>query len=148
MYNKKCRTFGLIVIVILVACFIGWVLPGFSDDAVIVKEDSTITYPEKITFDSKKKPMKIFDHKGHIKYLKNDCVECHHTNTVNNIAVYTCVDCHNIDNPDVGEKYNTSKKTFHGNCVTCHKTIAKEDGRKVKWRDCHKKKKRAKLEGC
>ena len=144
MYNKKGRTFSLIVIVILVACFIGFALPGFSDD-VVVKEGSTITCPEKITFDSKKKPMKdAFGHEAHINKLNTGCEVCHHTGDVSE----KCVMCHNSKNKEVGKDLNSSKKVFHKNCVTCHKTIAKEDGRKVKCRDCHKKKKRAKLEGC
>ena len=105
--------------------------------------DSGITAPDTIQFTSTKKPLKIFNHIGHIEAQNGECVICHHTGDTS----LKCLDCHNAENPDVGE-VTGSKKVFHGNCVPCHKQVAKDIGKKSKCKDCHKKKKRKKIEGC
>jgi len=101
------------------------------------------TGPDTITFTSKKKPTKEFNHAMHSKAVET-CSECHHSGNVTD----KCLDCHNIDNVDVG-KITSVKKVFHGNCIPCHKEMAKELGKRSKCSDCHlKKKRRMVLEGC
>lgn len=131
--------FSLFVLVIASA-FISSTLVNAQPEKVT----AVVVIPEEIQFPSTKKPMKIFTHLDHSVNLNNDCQVCHHAGKVD----AKCLSCHNINNPDVGEIVG-SKKTFHGNCMPCHKDLAKENGKKTKCSDCHKKKKRkVVLEGC
>lgn len=101
--------------------------------------------------DSSKKPPSVFPHKLHKEAIS--CGECHHAMVDGKQAPYTegmeiqkCEACHN---PEVlgGRKkgkyaMDTFKGAAHGNCVVCHKKIAKEDPSKKSLKSCktcHKK---------
>ncbi len=100
---------------------------------------------------SKKKPPAIFPHKKHQATIK--CGECHHAMKDGKQALYTegmevkkCVSCHNKDTLAGKKKGKNKLDTFkgagHGNCLDCHKAVARKDTSKKKLKkckNCHKK---------
>jgi len=114
--------------------------------------------PENITIVSttSKKPKKaVFPHKQHQEAFK--CAECHHQMTDGKQAPYAegqeigkCESCHNketLAGKKKGKlKLDTIKGAGHGNCLACHKEMAKKDAalkaKKIdKCSACHPKKK-------
>ena len=95
--------------------------------------------------DSDKKPPAVFPHKKHQDAYS--CGECHHSMVdgkqgpyTDGMAIQKCEECHN---PEVlggkkkgKHKLDTYKGAAHGNCVDCHKKIAKEDSSKKKLKSC------------
>ena len=104
---------------------------------------------------SKKPKPAVFPHKKHQETLK--CAECHHSNADGKQVAYKegqkiekCESCHNKDvlaGKTKGKlKLDTIKGAGHGNCLACHKEMAKKDPalkeRKIdKCKACHPKKK-------
>ena len=95
--------------------------------------------------DSDKKPPAVFPHKTHQEAM--ECGECHHSMVDGKQGPYTegmkiqkCVECHNSEvlagKKKGKHKLDTYKGAAHGNCVDCHKTIAKEDSSKKKLKSC------------
>ncbi len=94
---------------------------------------------------SDKKPPAVFPHKKHQDAYS--CGECHHSMVdgkqgpyTEGMAIQKCEECHN---PEVlggktkgKHKLDTYKGAAHGNCVDCHKKIAKEDASKKKLKSC------------
>jgi hypothetical protein len=116
------------------------------------------TGPAEITIvssTSKKPKPAVFPHKKHQDTLK--CAECHHSNTDGKQVAYKegqkiekCESCHNKDvlaGKTKGKlKLDTIKGAGPGNCLECHKAMAKKDPalkeRKIdKCKACHPKKK-------
>ena len=106
---------------------------------------------------SKKPKPAIFPHKAHQERL--ECGDCHHgMDTDGKQVPYTdgqeikkCETCHTGDalaGKKMGKlKLDTIKGAGHGNCLACHKKMAKEDAslkeRKIdKCAACHPKKKK------
>ena len=102
--------------------------------------------------DAKKPKPAVFPHKAHQDKLS--CGDCHHGMDADGKQVpYTdgqeigkCVDCHNTEKlagKTKGKlKLDTFKGAAHGNCLECHKAIAKKDESKKalkKCSTCHKK---------
>ena len=123
-------------------CILGLVL-SFSNIAF-----SSDPGPENITLkssDSSKKAPSAFPHVAHQGFMT--CGECHHAMIDGKQAPYQdgmeiqkCEACHN---PEVlgGKKegkyeLDTFKGAAHGNCLECHKKIAKEDDSKKKLKSC------------
>lgn len=113
--------------------------------------------PEEITmvYDKSKKPKPaIFPHKKHQEAFK--CGECHHgmadgkrTDYAEGMEIQKCETCHTGDTlagKKLGKlKLDTIKGAGHGNCLACHKELAKADpGKKElkKCSTCHPKKKK------
>lgn len=114
--------------------------------------------PEEITIvgskSAKPKPA-VFPHKAHQDAFK--CEECHHGMADGKQVPYTdgqeigkCESCHNAEvlaGKKSGKlKLDTIKGAGHGNCLACHKKMAKEDAdlkaKKIdKCAACHPKKK-------
>lgn len=114
--------------------------------------------PEEITIvssTSKKPKPAVFPHKKHQETLK--CAECHHQMADGKQVAYKegqevgkCESCHNKDvlaGKKKGKlKLDTIKGAGHGNCLACHKEMAKKDpalkAKKIdKCNACHPKKK-------
>ncbi|PHR29025.1 MAG: class III cytochrome c [Desulfotalea sp.] len=97
-----------------------------------------------------------FPHKMHQDKLK--CAECHHGMADGKQVAYTdgmeiqkCITCHNAEvlpGKKSGKlKLDTIKGAGHGNCLACHKKLAKADpalkAKKIaKCSTCHPKKKK------
>ncbi|MCP3889182.1 MAG: cytochrome c3 family protein [Desulfobulbaceae bacterium] len=115
--------------------------------------------PEEITMvgaKSKKPKPSIFPHKKHQDSFK--CAECHHGMADGKQVPYAegqdvakCESCHNKDvlaGKKSGKlKLDTIKGAGHGNCLACHKKMAKENAelkaKKIaKCAACHPKKKK------
>lgn len=106
---------------------------------------------------AKPKPA-IFPHAKHQDELKLECAECHHGMADGKQVPYTegmeiqkCESCHTGDalaGKTAGKlKLDTIKGAGHGNCLACHKEMAKNDAalkeRKIdKCAACHPKKKK------
>lgn len=103
---------------------------------------------------SKKPKPAIFPHKAHQDALK--CGDCHHGMTADGKQapyeegqeIGKCVSCHNSEKlagKTKGKlKLDTFKGAAHGNCLECHKEVAKKDAAKKdlkKCSTCHPKKK-------
>ena len=118
------------------------------------------TGPAEITIvssTSKKPKPAVFPHKMHQETLKLKCAECHHSNADGKQVAYEegqkiekCESCHNKDvlaGKLKGKlKLDTIKGAGHGNCLACHKEMAKKDpalkAKKIdKCKACHPKKK-------
>lgn len=109
---------------------------------------STDSGPENITLkssDSSKKDPVVFPHLKHQETLS--CGECHHAMVDGKQEAYTedmeiqkCESCHNpeiLGGKKEGKyKLDTFKGAGHGNCLVCHKKIAKEDSSKKKLKSC------------
>lgn len=111
--------------------------------------------PEEITLeiaDSKKPKPAYFPHKAHQDALT--CGDCHHgmddggkqVPYAEGQAVQKCAECHNAETlagkKKGKDKLDTLKGAFHGNCLVCHKEVAKKDESKKdlkKCATCHKK---------
>jgi len=105
---------------------------------------------------SKKPKPAIFPHKQHQDSFK--CAECHHGMADGKQVAYAegqevakCESCHNKDvlaGKKSGKlKLDTIKGAGHGNCLACHKKMAKENAelkaKKIaKCAACHPKKKK------
>jgi len=107
---------------------------------------------------SKKPKPALFPHKQHQEAFK--CEECHHGMADGKKVAYTedmelkgkkCESCHNAEVlPGVKHgklKLDTIKGAGHGNCLACHKKMAKENpdlkAKKIdKCAACHPKKKK------
>jgi hypothetical protein len=95
--------------------------------------------------DSSKKPPSVFPHLKHQESIT--CGECHHAMVDGKKAPYTegmaiekCESCHNSETLG-GKKegkyeLDTFKGAAHGNCLECHKKIAKEDSSQKKLKSC------------
>lgn len=106
---------------------------------------------------SKKPKPAVFPHKMHQETLKLKCAECHHQNADGKQVAYEegqkvekCESCHNKDvlaGKVKGKlKLDTIKGAGHGNCLACHKEMAKKDpalkAKKIgSCKACHPKKK-------
>lgn len=104
-----------------------------------------------VSSDATKKPPAIFPHKKHQETL--ECGDCHHGIKDGKQEPYTkgmeikkCDSCHNGDvlaGITKGKlKLYTFKGAGHGNCLGCHKAVAKKDSSKKKLKSCktcHKK---------
>jgi len=104
--------------------------------------------PENITLkssDSSKKDPAVFPHKIHQDSLT--CGECHHGMVDGKQAAYTegmeiqkCESCHNSEvlggKKEGKYELDNFKGAGHGNCLECHKTVAKEDSSKKKLKSC------------
>lgn len=95
--------------------------------------------------DSNKKPPSVFPHAKHHEIM--GCGECHHSMVdgkkgpyTEGMAIQKCEECHNskvLAGKTKGKnKLDTFKGAAHGNCVDCHKKIAKEDESKKKLKSC------------
>ena len=110
--------------------------------------------PENITLkssDSSKKEPVVFPHEEHQEAFS--CGECHHAMVDGKQAPYTegmeiqkCEACHNSEvlggKKEGKYELDNFKGAGHGNCLECHKKIAKEDSSKKKLKSCstcHKK---------
>jgi len=105
---------------------------------------------------SKKPKPAIFPHKAHQDKL--ECGECHHGMADGKQVAYAegqevakCESCHNkevLAGKKMGKlKLDTIKGAGHGNCLACHKKLAKENpelkAKKIdKCAACHPKKKK------
>ncbi len=112
--------------------------------------------PEQITLanEGAKKPKPaIFPHKLH-QDAGLSCAECHHGMVDGKQVAYTeeqeigkCASCHNSEvlagSLSGKNKLDTMKGAGHGNCLSCHKQVAKDTGNKAlkKCSTCHPKKK-------
>jgi len=106
--------------------------------------------PDQLTLTSKvsdKKPPVIFSHKMHQEAY--ECGDCHHGMSddgkqvpyTEGMEIKKCEECHNADvlgGRKVG-KYDMDdfKGAGHGNCLECHREVAKEDSSKKKLRSCN-----------
>ena len=106
---------------------------------------------------AKPKPA-LFPHAKHQDELKIDCAECHHGMADGKQVAYSdsleiqkCETCHTGDTlagKKLGKlKLDTIKGAGHGNCLACHKEMAKNDAalkaKKIdKCAACHPKKKK------
>lgn len=92
-----------------------------------------------------KKPPAVFPHKAHQDHIT--CSECHHDIKDGKQVPYKegqeikkCVSCHNKEVlPGIKKgknKLDTFKGAAHENCVTCHKSVAKQDPDKKKLKSC------------
>ncbi len=104
--------------------------------------------PENITLkssDSSKKDPVIFPHQQHQASLS--CGECHHTMVDGKQSPYTegmeiknCESCHNSEvlggKKEGKYELDNFKGAGHGNCLECHKKIAKDDSSKKKLKSC------------
>ncbi len=102
---------------------------------------------------SKKPKPALFPHKAHQD--KMECAECHHGMADGKQVPYTegmkiqkCDACHNketLAGKKSGKlKLDTIKGAGHGNCLACHKDVAKKDPAKKSLKSCktcHPKKK-------
>lgn len=142
---KKILACGVVTIFVLVS---GVVVSFGTDNG-----------PEEITLvgsKSKKPKPAIFPHKMHQESI--GCGECHHSMAddgkqipyAEGQEVGTCESCHNKDvlaGKKSGKlKLDTIKGAGHGNCLACHKKMAKENpdlkAKKIaKCATCHPKKK-------
>ena len=109
---------------------------------------STDPGPENITLkssDSSKKDPAIFPHIKHQETLA--CGECHHAMVDGKQAPYTegmeiqkCESCHNSEilggKKEGKYELDNFKGAGHGNCLECHKKIAKDDSSKKKLKSC------------
>lgn len=99
-----------------------------------------------ISSDSDKQPPAVFPHKMHQEAY--ECGDCHHGMTddgeqvayTEGVEIKKCEECHN---PEVlgGKKsgrykMDTFKGAGHGNCLECHREVAKEDSSKKMLRSC------------
>jgi len=105
---------------------------------------------------SKKPKAAIFPHKAHQD--KFECAQCHHGMADGKQVAYVegqdigkCDSCHNKEDlagKKSGKlKLDTIKGAGHGNCLACHKAMAKKDAdlkaKKIdKCKTCHPKKKK------
>jgi hypothetical protein len=136
-----CSVVSLFVLVGSVSCFATEAGPA---DITIVGEKS-----------KKPKPAQ-FPHKQHQDTLK--CADCHHSMADGKQVAYVegqdiqkCEACHNAEvlpGKKSGKlKLDTIKGAGHGNCLACHKKMAKENpelkAKKIdKCAACHPKKKK------
>lgn len=136
-----------IVVAAAAACF---VLAGFN---LALASDPGPAEMKLETTDSKKPKPAIFPHKAHQDALK--CGDCHHgmdadgkqVPYVDGQEIGKCESCHNpekLGGKKKGKlKLDTYKGAAHGNCLECHKEIAKKDDAKKalkKCSTCHPKK--------
>ncbi|MCP4338926.1 MAG: cytochrome c3 family protein [Desulfobulbaceae bacterium] len=107
---------------------------------------------------SKKPKPALFPHAKHQDELKIACAECHHGMADGKQVAYSdsleiqkCETCHTGDalaGKKLGKlKLDTIKGAGHGNCLACHKKMAKSDpalkAKKIdKCAACHPKKKK------
>ncbi len=106
--------------------------------------------PDELTFTSsdtdKKQPPAFLPHKVHQEAY--ECGECHHGMSddgkqvayTEGMEIKKCEECHNsevLGGRKVG-KYDMDdlKDVGHGNCLECHRTVAKEDSSKKMLRSC------------
>ncbi len=102
-----------------------------------------------------KPKLAVFPHAAHQKELK--CAECHHGQDdagkqiayVDGQEIKKCATCHTGDMLKDGDNKVKGKTAMqragHGNCLKCHKEIAKKDAEKKamkKCTTCHPKKKK------
>lgn len=104
--------------------------------------------PESITLissDSSKKDPAVFPHKKHQEEIS--CAECHHAMVDGKQAPFSeemevkkCESCHNAEvlggKKEGKYELDNFKGAGHGNCLECHKKIAKEDSSKKKLKSC------------
>ena len=106
---------------------------------------------------AKPKPA-VFPHAKHQNELNIACAECHHGMADGKVVAYSdsleiqkCETCHTGDalaGKKLGKlKLDTIKGAGHGNCLACHKEMAKSDAalkaKKIdKCAACHPKKKK------
>ncbi len=116
---------------------------GFS--SISFASDPGPTDIKLVSSDTQKKPPAVFPHKKHQDTVK--CGECHHAMIDGKQAPYTegmeinkCESCHNpkvLAGKTKGKlKLFTFKGAGHGNCLDCHKAIAKKDASKKKLKSC------------
>ncbi len=122
---------------------------GFASQAL--SSDSGPAELKLVSSDASKKPPAVFPHKAHQDTLK--CGDCHHDMKDGKQVAYTdgmeikkCESCHNKDvlaGKKKGKlKLDTFKGAAHGNCLDCHKAVAKKDAAKKALKSCktcHKK---------
>ncbi len=140
---KKTFTCGISVLFLALVCYAG---PAFT---------STDSGPESMELTSStgdKMAPAVFPHKVHQEAY--ECGECHHGMEDGEKVEYTegmeiqkCESCHNSDVLEGKKKGKEDLATFkgagHGNCLECHKEVAKADSSKKKLRSCttcHQKK--------
>ncbi len=122
---------------------------GFASQAL--SSDAGPAELKLVSSDASKKPPAVFPHKTHQDTLK--CGECHHgmkdgkqVAYADGMEIKKCESCHNKDLMDGKKKGKLKLYTFkgaaHGNCLDCHKAVAKKDKAKKalkKCKTCHKK---------
>jgi hypothetical protein len=108
--------------------------------------------PAEITLNPKGKKPVIFPHAKHQE--KQKCGECHHSKGKDGKQVAyvegqkneKCATCHTDDMLKGKVKGKTAmQRAGHGNCLACHKKMAKEDAKLKKLKKCktcHPKKKK------
>ncbi|BCL60973.1 hypothetical protein DGMP_16660 [Desulfomarina profundi] len=123
----------------------------------ILSTAGTDTGPAELTIvstHSKKPKPALFPHKKHQDKFK--CAECHHgikdgkqVPYAEGMEIKKCDNCHNKDvlkGKKKGKlKLDTIKGAGHGNCLACHKAMAKKDKKLkkiTKCSNCHPKKKK------
>jgi hypothetical protein len=98
-----------------------------------------------VSSDATKKPPAVFPHKKHQDSI--ECGECHHgikdgkqDPYSETLEIKKCESCHNSDvlaGKTKGKlKLDTFKGAGHGNCLACHKAVAKKDVSKKKLKSC------------
>lgn len=98
-----------------------------------------------VSSDASKKPPAVFPHAKHQETLK--CGECHHGSKdgkqepyAEGMEIKKCESCHNskdLAGKTKGKlKLDTFKGAGHGNCLECHKAVAKADASKKKLKSC------------
>lgn len=98
-----------------------------------------------VSSDATKKPPVVFPHKQHQDAFA--CGDCHHAMKDGKQAPYTdgmaiekCEFCHNKDKLAGKTKGKNKLDTFrgagHGNCLDCHKDVAKKDKSQKKLKKC------------
>ncbi len=133
--------------VVSIFMLVGGVVLSFASDDVGPAEITMVGSKS-----AKPKPAQ-FPHKKHQESLK--CGECHHGMAdgkqvpyVEGQKIQKCESCHNkeiLAGKKKGKlKLDTIKGAGHGNCLSCHKDVAKKDKSKKKLKSCktcHPKKK-------
>jgi len=133
---KKALACGLTVL------FLAFAYAGVSMSASeAVPDELTLT-----SSDSDKKPPAFFPHKMHQEAF--DCGECHHGMSedgkqvayAEGMEIKKCEECHNSEvlGDRKSGKYDMGdfKGAGHGNCLECHRKVAKDDSSKKKLRSC------------
>jgi len=140
MKSKKA-----VVLTIVALFLIGSLISGTGLRANDVPEEITI---DNEGYNAKRRGPVTFDHSTHAYDYDIACKECHHTyEDGKNIweegdPVNKCIECHDPNESDGPIK--NLRLSFHRNCKTCHKDMAKEgiteDAPFKKCSGCHEKK--------
>jgi hypothetical protein len=122
----------------IVACCVVAVFAVAGSAVISMSSDPGPADIELVSANSKKPKPAVFPHKKHQDAF--GCGECHHGMAedgsqvpyADGQAIGKCDDCHNSDKmagKTKGKlKLDTPKGWGHGNCLDCHKKMAKDDG--------------------